>query len=164
MLSHPDPSPPRAARPGRTFRAGAGAFGHTSGPARVGDVLDRTLRSLGTPSVAGVEVVFERWADVVGPAMASRTRPVRLDGDALVVGCDEPAVATHVRFLQAEIVERVGQLSGDRRIARVEVRVSQPRRGPRPPRPARPSGAARTPRAPRAQAARGTARRPARTG
>jgi hypothetical protein len=115
LLSHP--------RPGRA-----------AAPARVGDVLDRTLRSLGTPSAAGVEVVFERWGDVVGPAMAARTRPVRIDGDLLVVGCDEPAVATHVRFLQAELVERLGQLSGDRRIARIEVRVAPTSRRPRPPR------------------------------
>jgi hypothetical protein len=103
-------------------------------PARLGQVLDRTLRTLGTPSVAGVEVIFERWDEVVGGAMAGRTRPLRIDGDALVVSCDEPAIATHVRFLQAELVERLRQLSGDRRVARIEVRVAQARRGPRPPR------------------------------
>jgi hypothetical protein len=100
----------------------------------VGETLDRTLRSLGTPSVAGVEVLFERWDDVVGAAMAARTRPQRIDGDRLVVECDEPAVASHVRYLQAELVERLGQLSGDRRIARIEVRVTRSQRGPRPPR------------------------------
>jgi hypothetical protein len=103
-------------------------------PAQLSQVLDRTLRSLGTPSVAGVEVIFERWGEVVGEAMAERTKPLRIDGDALVVSCDEPAIATHVRFLQAELVERLRQLSGDRRVSRIEVRVAQVRRGPRPPR------------------------------
>jgi hypothetical protein len=98
-------------------------------------MLDRTLRSFGTPtSVSGVEVIFERWADVVGEAMAARTRPVQIDRDTLVVACDEPAVATHVRFLQGELVERLAQLSGDRRLVRIEVRVDRARRGPRPPR------------------------------
>ncbi|MGH9210590.1 MAG: DciA family protein [Acidimicrobiales bacterium] len=104
-------------------------------PSRLGEVLDRTLRSFGTPtSVSGIEVVFERWSDVVGEAMAARTRPVHIDGDTLVIGCDEPAVATHVRFLQAELVERLAELSGDRRLGRIEVRVDRVRRGPRPPR------------------------------
>lgn len=94
-------------------------------PSRLGAVLDRTLRSLGTPSVAGVETVFERWGEVVGEVMAQRTRPCRIDGHRLVVECDEPAVATHVRFLQAEIVERVGQLSGERRITHIEVSVAR---------------------------------------
>jgi hypothetical protein len=100
----------------------------------VGDVLDRTLRSMGTPSVAGVEVVFDRWGEVVGEAMAARTQPVRIDGDTLVVRCDEPAIATHVRYLQTELVERLAQLSGERRINRIEFRVAGVRRGPRPPR------------------------------
>jgi hypothetical protein len=111
-------------------------------PARVGQVLDRTLRTMGTPSVAGVEVIFERWDDVVGGAMAGRTHPLRIDGDALIVSCDEPAIATHVRFLQAELIERLRQLSGDRRVARIEVRVASTRRGPRPPR----GGSRRAPR------------------
>ena len=103
-------------------------------PARLGKVLDRTLRTLGTPSVAGVEVIFERWGEVVGEAMAERTKPLRIDGDTLLVSCDEPAIATHVRYLQAELVERLRELSGDRRVVRLEVRVAQVRRGPRPPR------------------------------
>jgi len=102
---------------------------------RIGDVLDRTLRSLGTPtSVAGVEVIFERWGEVVGPVMAERTRPVHIDGGTLVISCDEPAIATHVRFLEAEIVGRLATLAGERRIDRVQLRVAGARRGPRPPR------------------------------
>lgn len=147
LRQHPDDlsggrGPSRPSYPPRTYAR----IGQAADPARVGEVLDRALRSLGTPSVTGVEVIFERWDDVVGAAMASRTRPVRIDGDVLVVGCDEPAVATHVRFLQAQLVERLGQLSGERRIGRIEVRVTQgrPTSRPRPPRaaarrPARPS-------------------------
>lgn len=108
--------------------------GQARPPAKVGDVLDRTLRSMGTPSVAGVEVVFDRWAEVVGEAMAARTQPVRIDGDTLVVRCDESAIATHFRYLQVELVERLAQLSGERRINRIEFRVAGARRGPRPPR------------------------------
>lgn len=99
-------------------------------------MLDRALRALGSPtSASGVETIFERWSDVVGDAMAARTRPVRIDGEALVVGCDEPAVATHVRFLQSQLVERLAELTGERRLSRIEVRVDRTRRMPRPPRP-----------------------------
>jgi hypothetical protein len=105
----------------------------------VGDALDRVLKRLGVPSsVAGVEVVFERWPEVVGEAMAARTRPLSIDGEALVVACDEPALATHVRFLEPQLVARLSELAGERRITRVEVRVERagrrrpPRPGPRP--------------------------------
>ena len=78
-------------------------------------------------------MVFERWAEVVGEAMAARTRPVSIDGEALVVMCDDPALTTHVRFLEPQLVGRLAELAGERRITRVEVRVDRRRRGPRGP-------------------------------
>jgi hypothetical protein len=108
--------------------------GTPSPPTRLADTLDRVLGRLGAPSRAGIEVAFDRWQDVVGEAMAQRTRPVAIDGEALVVACDEPALATHVRFLEAQLVARLSELAGSRQITRIEVRVDRRRRGPRPPR------------------------------
>jgi predicted nucleic acid-binding Zn ribbon protein len=101
---------------------------------RLGDTIDRVLGRLGTLSRAGIEVVFDRWGEVVGEAMAARTRPVAIDGATLVVSCDDPALTTHVRFLEPQLVSRLAELSGERRIERVEVRVERRRSGPRPPR------------------------------
>ena len=108
--------------------------GTTSPPTRVEDTLDRVLRRLGAPSRAGVEVVFDRWDEVVGESMAARTRPLAIDAGTLVVGCDEPALATHVRFLEPQLVARLDELAGSRQITRIEVRVDRRPRGPRPPR------------------------------
>jgi predicted nucleic acid-binding Zn ribbon protein len=105
---------------------------------RVGDALDRVLAGLGAPTSAGIEAVFDHWAEVVGETMAARTRPATIDGETLVVACDDPALATHVRFLEPQLVARIGELAGERRIRRVEVRIDGGRRrGPRPPRGAR---------------------------
>ena len=104
--------------------------GAPTAPVRLGDTIDRVLGRLGAPARAGIEVVFERWVEVVGEAMAARTRPLAIDGDSLVVACDEPALTTHVRFLEPQLVARLAELSGERRISRVEVRVDR-RRGPR---------------------------------
>ncbi len=108
--------------------------GTPSPPMRLADTLDRVLGRLGAPSRAGIEVVFDRWCDVVGEGMAARTRPLAIDGESLVVACDEPALATHVRFLEAQFVDRLTELAGSRQITRIEVRVDRRRRGPRPPR------------------------------
>jgi predicted nucleic acid-binding Zn ribbon protein len=99
--------------------------GGPAAPLRLGETLDRVLARLGTPSRAGVEVVFERWDEVVGEAMAARTRPVAIEGEALVVSCDDPALTTHVRFLEPQLVARLAELSGDRCITCVEVRVDR---------------------------------------
>ena len=112
--------------------------GAPTAPVRVGDTIDAVLARLGTPSRVGVEVVFDRWAEVVGEAMAGRTRPVAIDGETLVVRCDDPALTTHVRFLEPQLLARLSELSGERHISRVEVRVDRRRRGRKtPPRGAR---------------------------
>ena len=108
--------------------------GGPAAPVRLGDTLDGVLARLGTPSRAGVEVVFERWGEVVGETMAARTRPVAIDGESLVVMCDDPALTTHVRFLEPQLVARLAELSGERHITRVEVRVDRRGRRARPPR------------------------------
>jgi hypothetical protein len=88
-------------------------------------VLDRAARVLGTPSPKAVDVVFNHWVDVVGETLAARTRPGRIDGQTLVVVCDEPIVATHVRYLESQILQRVTELCGERRLTRVDLRVSK---------------------------------------
>ncbi len=108
--------------------------GRPPAPRRLGDTLDQVLGRLGAPARAGVEVVFDRWDEVVGDAMAARTRPVGIDGETLIVACDEPALATHVRFLEPQLVARLSELAGQRHITRVEVRVDRRGRSPRPPR------------------------------
>jgi predicted nucleic acid-binding Zn ribbon protein len=70
-----------------------------------------------------MEVVFDRWADVVGPAMAGRTRPVHMDGETLVLVCDEPGVGTHLRYLETDLLRRIAELAGDRRINRIRLQV-----------------------------------------
>jgi hypothetical protein len=98
------------------------------GPERLESVLDRVLAGLGMPTAKGVQTVFDDWPAVVGEAMAARTRPVAIDESTLVVAVDDPALATHVRFLEAELVQRLGELIGEGRVTRVNVRVDRPRR------------------------------------
>ena len=62
--------------------------------------------------------MFDRWSEVVGEALAARTRPLRIDGGRLVLAVDEPAIATHVRFLQAELLARLEALLGPGRVHR----------------------------------------------
>ena len=92
-------------------------------PQRVGKALDQVMRGLGAPEASGVHQVFDRWAEVVGEALAARTRPLRIEGDRLVLAVDEPAMATHVRFLQAELLARLADLLGPGRVTALDLRV-----------------------------------------
>ena len=96
------------------------------GPRRVGDALPRLLKRLGVPaSPATMEAVFARWDEVIPADLDGHVRPLRVDGETLVVAVDHPAWATRARMQSAHILERVRTL-GDSPIERLEVLVERP--------------------------------------
>lgn len=97
--------------------------GSGPGPRPIGASLDGVMRGLGAPEVSGVHLVFDRWSEVVGDGLAARTRPLKIDGKRLVLAVDEPAIATHVRFLQAELLARLAELLGPDRVTALDLRV-----------------------------------------
>lgn len=104
-------------------------------PVELERLLDRVVRGMGAPGTDAVELVFHRWEDVVGGVLARQTRPTALEAGTLVLVADDPAVVSHVRWLEAELVERLAELLGAGRVQRVEVRVTPVgRRGRRSPR------------------------------
>ena len=95
------------------------------GPQRVGDAMPRLLARLGAPPTPILmEVVFTRWEEVVGEELAAHLRPVRVDGQALVVAVDHPAWATRARMESGQILARVRAL-GETPVERLEVVVER---------------------------------------
>ena len=92
-------------------------------PRRVGESLDAVMRGLGAPEASGVHLVFDRWSEVVGEALAARTRPIRIDGGRLVLAVDEPVIATHVRFLPGELLAKLEAHLGPGRVTALDLRV-----------------------------------------
>ena len=99
--------------------------GHGPGPRPIGQSLDAVMRGLGAPEASGVHLVFDRWAEVVGEGLAARTRPLKIEGSHLVLAVDEPAIATHVKFLQAELLARLAELLGPGRVTALDLRVGR---------------------------------------
>lgn len=97
-------------------------------PTELRGLLDRVVRGMGAPGTDAVELVFNRWADVVGTVLASRTQPVALERQRLVLEADDPAVVSHVRWLERDLLGRLDDLLGAGRVTGVEVRVTPARR------------------------------------
>lgn len=91
----------------------------------VGELLDRVVRSMGAPGVDAVELVFNRWSEVVGATLAAQTRPVGIADGRLQLRADDPAVVSHVRWLESELVERLAELLGAGRVTGVDVTVAR---------------------------------------
>lgn len=96
-------------------------------PRRLGEFLDRVVRGMGAPGVDAVQLVFSRWDEVVGSVLAQQTKPVSIEDRRLVLSADDPAVVSHVRWLEPQLLERLDELLGAGRVTGVEVRVRRPR-------------------------------------
>jgi Dna[CI] antecedent, DciA len=92
----------------------------------VGDSLGAVARHLGLGSSELVVSVFGEWETVVGPVLASHSRPERLRDGELVVSVDEPAWATELRFLSGDIADRINKARGSVVISTVSVVVQRP--------------------------------------
>jgi predicted nucleic acid-binding Zn ribbon protein len=91
---------------------------------RLSDALGAVASHLGAGRPEVVQLVFGRWEDIVGPAVAAHVRPMRVDGVTLVVSADHPAWATQMRHLAPEILARLAAACGDAEAPeRLQVRV-----------------------------------------
>ena len=76
------------------------------------------------PSAREIGGVFGRWKEAVGEAVARHVQPLRLDGARLVVEVDDPAWATQLKFLEADLRQRLLAVAGAR-IDHFEIRVAR---------------------------------------
>jgi hypothetical protein len=95
---------------------------HETEPHALSDSVGEVLRSLRGGDGRATAGLFARWADIVGASVAEHVRPVSLDGERLLVEVDEPGWATQLRFLQADVLERLHDVVGVRASA-LDVRV-----------------------------------------
>jgi predicted nucleic acid-binding Zn ribbon protein len=96
-------------------------------PVPLGESLNGLVRSLRGPTADGSAAtsmggVFGRWDETVGEAVARHVQPIKLDGATLVVEVDDPAWATQLKFLEANLRERLLASTGAR-IDTFEIRV-----------------------------------------
>jgi len=118
------PGPRGGAGQWRGVPRGDGRGRSNAGPVRVGDALGEVASHLGAGRADVVGVVFGRWDDVVGSAVAAHVRPVRVEGVTLVVSADHPAWATQIRHLAPDILARLADVCGAHdALERLEVRV-----------------------------------------
>lgn len=97
-------------------------------PVPVKEGLERFFRFLGAPPVDVVTRLADCWGEIVGPALAGPTRPVELLDGTLVVGCDDPAWAAQVSWMETQIRQRFATVFPTVELRRVTART-QPRQG-----------------------------------
>ncbi|MBW3547244.1 MAG: DUF721 domain-containing protein [Actinobacteria bacterium] len=95
------------------------------GPRRVAESLDRLATSLGAPSAGVLTTLFSAWPELVGDAVAAHSRPRSLRHGVLVVAVAEPAWATQLRWLESDLLVRLGEVLGEGVVLSIDVRVQR---------------------------------------
>ncbi len=91
-------------------------------PAPLDAAIDGLVAESGWELAVATGSVFGRWAQIVGPDLASHTTPERLADGELIVTADSTAWATQLRLLAAQLVRRLNVELGDGTVRRVQVR------------------------------------------
>jgi predicted nucleic acid-binding Zn ribbon protein len=94
-------------------------------PRPLPEVLDQVLADLGVPAAGAVVTVSERWADLVGAEVAPHATPLSIEHGRLTVVADGPAWASHLRWAEAELLTRLGDLIGPDVVTSVAFRVGR---------------------------------------
>lgn len=91
-------------------------------PRRVGESVQEAARLFGAGGAMELALLRDAWESVVGPVLASHTRPLSLERGVLVVGTDDGAWASELRFHASTVVGRGRRLAPgmDSMVVRVE--------------------------------------------
>jgi predicted nucleic acid-binding Zn ribbon protein len=86
-------------------------------PERISGPLDAVMaRLVGSGTAPGVlsatEIIFDRWGELAGSAMAVHSRPVRVENRRLVVSVTDSAFAAELKWQERNILSRILDLAG----------------------------------------------------
>ena len=98
-------------------------MGEERGPTPIRKSLERLLAGMGSPEIDSVVTLMDRWPEVVGDRLSERIRAVAVRGSELLVSVDDPAWASQISWLEAQLLERIAGIVGPDRITAVRVRV-----------------------------------------
>jgi predicted nucleic acid-binding Zn ribbon protein len=76
---------------------------------RIGEALSEVARDLHLDDPDDVAAVMAAWSEAVGDAVAAHVRPRRLQDGVLLVEVDAPVWATQLRYLEEDVIRRLGR-------------------------------------------------------
>jgi predicted nucleic acid-binding Zn ribbon protein len=95
-------------------------------PRAVAASLGRLAASLGAPAPGVLSTVFARWEGIVGADIAAHARPLTLRDGVLTIGVDQPAWATQLTYLKADLLARIAAATRSDEVTEVRVKVTAP--------------------------------------
>jgi predicted nucleic acid-binding Zn ribbon protein len=95
-------------------------------PKPLSDVLGKVLRRMKVSDETTAIGLFGGWRSIVGDTIADHVTPKRLEKRRLVVEVDDPAWATQLKFLEAQLLTTLRERAGDE-VDSLDIRVRRAR-------------------------------------
>ena len=92
-------------------------------PSTVGAALEGFITRQGWGDRLRGSRVFDRWADIVGEALAARCEPVRVAGGTLVVRAESQVWATQLHYLTPDLLRSAAEVLGPGTVREIRVVV-----------------------------------------
>jgi predicted nucleic acid-binding Zn ribbon protein len=89
----------------------------------VGSAIDEYLSSNGLSRIVRLSALLKVWDQTVDADVAKHCRPMRFDGDDLVVEVDHQGWVIDLSFREAELLARLGAALGERITGRLKAYV-----------------------------------------
>ncbi|HCV35729.1 MAG: DUF721 domain-containing protein [Acidimicrobiales bacterium] len=96
-----------------------------SGPTPIRRSLDQLMTSLGVPEIDATVTIVEQWPEIVGPELAEGVVAVAVRGQELLVRVDDPAWASQIAWLEAQLLDRINDLVGPGKVTSVRARMAR---------------------------------------
>jgi predicted nucleic acid-binding Zn ribbon protein len=92
-------------------------------PKPIAELLAKFTRRVGMPEPSALGVIFAKWSDLVGSALGDNVKPVSLHHGILTVTVADPAWATQMRFLSANLISTINDGVGAGTVTEIAVQV-----------------------------------------
>ncbi|MBI3189691.1 MAG: DUF721 domain-containing protein [Ignavibacteriales bacterium] len=80
-----------------------------SAPKQLGGVLDSVIQNLGLGPRLKKAEALDKWGDIVGEQIARVTKPVRVEGETLVIHVTSSVWRNELVFLKRELIVKVNK-------------------------------------------------------
>ncbi len=89
----------------------------------LGDLLPKVFDKLGFTNRLLQEQVISLWPNVVGDQIAKNTKPVKVEGQTLIVVASNPIWCNELKYLKPEIIKKLNALIGKTVIKNIKFRM-----------------------------------------
>jgi len=106
---------------GKRLRGYSGPGPDPRDPQLFGAVLAKLIKTRGWERPAAEATVFGDWPKVVGPDVAERCRPVKLENGELTIEAESTAWATQLRLLAAKLLAGIAAQVGHNVVTKLHI-------------------------------------------